>query len=70
VNRGDDFEILRSKCQDAAKTLYLRFFEAPDECKKLYESNEDGENYYLMNWELKAWLKRKLNERVYDYPKS
>jgi methionyl-tRNA formyltransferase len=60
VNQGDDFEILRCKCQDAAKRLYLRFFEGPDACKKLYESNEDGENYYLMNWELKALAQKKI----------
>jgi methionyl-tRNA formyltransferase len=63
VNQGDDFEILRRKCQEAAKRLYLRFFEAPDECRKLYESNEHGENYYLMNWELKALAQKKI-ERV------
>ena len=60
VNKGDDFEILRAKCQDAAKSLYLRFFERPEECKNLYESNEDGKNYYLMNWELKALAQKKV----------
>jgi len=60
VNKGDDFEILRAKCQDAAKNLYLRFFERPEECKSLYENNEDGKNYYLMNWELKALAQKKV----------
>ena len=60
VTQGDDFEILRSKCQEAAKRLYLRFFAAPDECKKLYETNEEGENYYLMNWQLKALAQKKI----------
>ena|SRR6267143_3468585 len=63
VNKGDDFEILRAKCQAAAKSLHLRFFEAPEECKNLYESNEDGKNYYLMNWELKALAQKRI-ERV------
>lgn|SRR6267143_2986427 len=63
VNKGDDFEILRAKCQAAAKSLHLRFFEGPEECKNLYESNEDGKNYYLMNWELKALAQKRI-ERV------
>jgi methionyl-tRNA formyltransferase len=61
VNEGDDFEILRCKCQDAAKRLYLRFFAAPDECKKLAETNEHGANYYVMHWQLKALAQKKID---------
>jgi methionyl-tRNA formyltransferase len=61
VDECDDFEMVRSKCQDAAKRLYLEFFERPDECKKRYERNDEGQNYYLMNWELKALTQKKLN---------
>ena len=68
VEKGDDFEILRRKCQDAAKRLYLRFFERPDECKKRYERNDEGRNYYLMNWQLKALAQKALLHAVADHP--
>jgi len=69
VERNDDLETLRLKCQEAAKDLYIRFFDdtegfignALPSAEDTAPSGEDtGRQYYLMNAQLRRLVERML----------
>lgn len=59
LEKNDDFEQIRYKCQKAAKKLYIAFFSDPEKNVRSARPNNCGRNYYLMNWQLKA-IARKM----------
>ncbi|MBD3342487.1 MAG: hypothetical protein GF353_25530 [Candidatus Lokiarchaeota archaeon] len=53
VERGDDFEDLRFKCQELALALYIKFFANPEYFIENSIPNKGGKTYYLINNKLK-----------------